>query len=131
MGFLSFLGVLSPAHISLFTAARRGSKVGMDNAGNTYYEAAPIKGYKNSRRWVIYKGSPDASKVPPQWHGWLHHQSDNIPSDDNDSYRQPWQKPHQENMSGTNKAYRPSGHILSGCDREQVSADYIAWQPPK
>ncbi len=131
MGLLNFLGVLSPAHISLFTLKSRGKKIGTDYLGNKYYEAAPIKGYKRMRRWVIYKGRPDASYVPPEWHGWLHHQSDTVPSADGLSYRQSWQKPHQPNLTGTNQAYRPSGHILSGAKRKKVSSDYEAWTPSK
>ncbi len=131
MGLFSFLGILSPVHISLFTIKSRGKKIGMDQLGNKYYEAAPIKGYKRNRRWVIYKQSPpEASNVPPEWHGWLHHQSNIVPSEDAKSYRQPWQKPHKPNMTGTNQAYRPSGHILSGGKREKVSGDYEAWIPP-
>ncbi len=129
MGFFSFLGVMSPAHILFFTAKKHGKKIGKDNTGNTYYEAAPIKGYKRKRRWVLYKGMPEASKVPPEWHGWLHHQTNDIPSDKNDKHRKPWQKPHQANMTGTNLAYRPSGHILSGGKRDKISSDYEAWKP--
>ena len=129
MGFFSFLGVLSPAHISLFTLTARGKRVGTDELGNTYYEAPPRKGYKRPRRWVMYKGTPEASKVPPEWHGWLHHQTNAVPEETEESYRRPWQKPHQPNMTGTNKAYRPPGHILSGGKREKATGDYEAWKP--
>ena len=129
MGFFSFLGVLSPAHINFFTLTKRGKKIGTDQMGNIYYEAAPIKGYKNTRRWVMYKGAPEASDIPPEWHGWIHHQSDNIPDENAVSYRRSWQKPHQPNMTGTNQAYRPQGHILSGGKRAKASGDYEAWTP--
>src|SRR3546814_7869537 len=46
---------------------RHGRKVGEDALGNRYYLARDGK-----RRWVLYKGSNDASRVPPEWHGWLH-----------------------------------------------------------
>ena len=126
MGILSFLGVLSPAHINLFTALKRGEKVGEDNAGYTYYRAKPRKGYKRERRWVIYDGAPEASKVPPEWHGWLHHQSNDIPS--KEGFRRKWQKPHQANMTGTNQAYRPPGHVLEGGNRDKATGDYEAWK---
>ncbi len=131
MGLLSFLGVLSPAHISFFTLTSRGNKIGTDHLGNVYHEAAPIKGYNRPRRWVIYKGTPEASNVPPEWHGWLHHQTNIVPSEDSPSHRRKWQKPHQPNMTGTNQAYLPSGHILSGGKRDKVSSDYEAWTPPE
>ncbi|MGB0719676.1 MAG: NADH:ubiquinone oxidoreductase subunit NDUFA12 [Bdellovibrionales bacterium] len=129
MGLLNFLGVLSPAHISLFTLSSGGEKAGTDPYGNTYYRAKPRKGYKRERRWVIYNGAPEASKVPPEWHGWLHHQSDDVPSDD--GFRRSWQKPHQANLTGTNLAYRPPGHVLQGGQRDKATGDYTAWIPPE
>ncbi len=130
MGLFSFLGVLSPVHISLFTMTSRGKKVGVDQLGNTYHEAPPRKSYKLTRRWVMYKGAPDASAVPPEWHGWLHHQTDTVPSEE-DGYRRDWQVPHQPNMTGTNQAYRPPGHILSDGECDKAAGDYTAWSPAK
>jgi len=127
MGFLSFFGALSPAHINFFTFMSRGKMVGSDILGNRYFQAPPRKGgYKRPRRWVLYKGKPEASNVPPEWHGWLHHQTDIVPSKDGESYRQTWQKPHQANMTGTHQAYFPPGY--SG-ERDRSSADYEAWVP--
>ncbi len=135
MGLLKFagkfLGVLSPAHITWVTLCSGAQKVGLDQLGNKYYSAKAKPGYKKDRRWVIYKDTPDASKVPPEWHGWLHHQSDVIPAETKTSFRRPWQKPHRPNMTGTNRAYRPPGHILEGGKREAATGDYEAWTPPK
>src|SRR5690606_35776278 len=58
----------------LFTA-RKGRKVGEDDQGNAYYQTADGK-----RRWVIFKGEMEASRVPPDWHGWLHHTWDEPPT---------------------------------------------------
>jgi len=131
MGLFKFLGTLSPVHISFFTLTSRGEVVGTDPFGNKYYRAAARKGYKRERRWVMYNGAPEASTVPPEWHGWLHYQNDDVPSDNTDSYRRPWQKPYQPNRTGTNLAYRPKGHILEGGKRDQATGDYEAWTPPK
>ena len=131
MGLFSFLGVLSPAHIKFFTMTSRGRRVGRDSLGNTYYEAPARKGYKRPRRWVMYKGAPEASSVPPEWHGWLHYQTNDIPQENGENYRRSWQKPHQPNMTGTNQAYRPEGHILSGGQRKKATGDYEAWTPPQ
>lgn len=128
MGFFSFLGVLSPAHINLFTMRKGGKPVGEDQLGNKYYRANPRKGYKRERRWVMYKGAPEASSVPPEWHGWLHHQTDVIPSE-GESYRREWQAPHKPNLTGTKQAYRPPGHILEGGKRDKATGDYEAWKP--
>lgn len=130
MGLLKYLGVLSPAHISLFTARSGGEKVGTDPLGNIYYRTKPRPGYKRERRWVMYDGEPEASKVPPEWHGWLHHQTDTVPSEET-GMRRTWSKPHLPNMTGTTAAYRPPGHILEGGKRDKATGDYEAWVPPE
>lgn len=132
MGLLSVLGVLSPVHISLVTLFG-GKLVGRDGAGNRYYRGklhpdAQSPG-RREKRWVMYKGAPEASKVPPEWHGWLHYQTDIVPSDNAASYRRPWQKPHLPNLTGTLQAYRPPGHILAGGKRADATGDYEAWTP--
>ena len=133
MGLLTpianFLGALSPAHIYLVTLMTGAKRVGVDAQGNSYFRASPRKGYKRERRWVLYKGAPEASKVPPEWHGWLHYQQDDIPASDTPSFRRVWQKPHMQNLTGTNLAYRPPGHVLSGGKREKATGDYEAWSP--
>lgn len=130
MGLFRLLGVMSPAYTIYFTLFSRGKRVGVDQTGNKYYEAAPRKGYKRTRRWVVYKGEAEASKVPPEWHGWLHHQTDSIPGE-GESFRRPWQKPHHPNLTGTTTAYRPPGHLLQGGVRDKATGDYEPWTPPE
>lgn len=129
--FFSIFGVLSPVHI-IWVKMTRGMKfVGEDAFGNRYFQAAPIKGYARPRRIVMYKGAPEASKVPPEWHGWLHHQTDVFPTLEGteDGYRRNWQKPHEENKTGTDEAYMPPGHQLKGGKRAKATGDYEAWTP--
>ena len=128
---VSLLGVLSPAHIWMVTWFGGGKKVGVDQWGNRYFEAKARKGYNHTRRWVMYQGEPEASKVPPEWHGWLHHQSDVLPDSSEKSFRRSWQKPHKPNLTGTSGAYRPPGHILEGGKRDKATGDYEAWVPPQ
>ena len=45
-----------------------GNAVGTDDFGNRYFQNKD-----GSRRWVIYNGTVEASRVPPDWHGWMHH----------------------------------------------------------
>ena len=52
----------------LLTTWLHGEPVGTDDFGNRYYQNKD-----GSRRWVIYNGTVEASRVPPDWHGWLHH----------------------------------------------------------
>jgi NADH:ubiquinone oxidoreductase subunit len=131
MGLLNFLGVLSPAHITLFSWLKARECVGEDAQGNRYYMGKPRKGYQRERRWVMYNGEPEASRVPPEWHGWLHFQTNAIPAKEEHSYRRIWQKPHEPNRTGTNAAYRPPGHLLQGGQRDKATGDYEAWTPPK
>ncbi|WP_435640566.1 NADH:ubiquinone oxidoreductase subunit NDUFA12 [Micavibrio aeruginosavorus] len=125
------LGCLSPAHIGFVTLLSGARSVGRDVYGNRYYSAKARPGYKLDRRWVMYKGVPEASNVPPEWHGWLHHQTDVVPASDAESFRRPWQKSHMPNMTGTNLAYRPPGHVLSGGQRDAATGDYESWTPPQ
>lgn len=129
MGLLKFLGVLSPAHITVFNWLNAKECVGTDGFSNRYFRGKARKGYNRERRWVMYKGEAEATRVPPEWHGWLHHQTDVVPQDNEQSYRRPWQKPSQPNMTGTTGAYRPPGHVLEGGKRDKATGDYEAWKP--
>jgi NADH:ubiquinone oxidoreductase subunit len=129
MKFLdNIISVLSPLSF-LLSVWRRGHFVGVDQIGNRYFRAAPRQGYKREQRWVVYKNEADASAIPPEWHGWMHHQSDVIPTAGNLSYRQDWQKPHRPNLTGSDLAYRPPGHQLSGGVRAKATGDYQPWKP--
>jgi NADH:ubiquinone oxidoreductase subunit len=104
----------------LFTA-RRGVKVGEDAQGNIYYQTRDAK-----RRWVIYNGEMEASRVGPDWHGWLHHTWDQPPTEA-PLKKKAWEKPHQENLTGSAAAYAPPGSIRRA---EPVArTDYEAWRP--
>lgn len=102
---------------------RKGVRVGEDQEGNIYYRES-----KGPRRWVIYNGVADASRVPPEWHGWLHHTVDMLPADRSDQPRA-WWKPHRPNMTGSAGAFRPKGSILMSGRRLKATGDYQAWQP--
>jgi NADH:ubiquinone oxidoreductase subunit len=105
-----------------------GRFVGIDAYGNRYYtEKKPVTD-RRTKRWVIYKGTAEPSKVPAEWHGWLHYTCDDPPAQANVS-RYSWQKPHLPNLTGTVGAYVPPGHILAGAKRESTTADYQPWTP--
>lgn len=112
----------------IYTAAR-GRHVGTDAGGNRYFvQAKGVGPLGVPRRWVIYANGAEASKIPPEWHGWMHYTVDTPPTAE--AYRpRPWQKPHQENLTGTQAAYRPSGSILSRGARPGATGDYKAWKP--
>jgi NADH:ubiquinone oxidoreductase subunit len=75
---------------------------------------------------VIYNGEIEASRISPQWHGWLHHTFQDPPTVV-PLRRKPWEKPHQPNLTGTALAYHPPGSLLSP-DPDRAP-DYVAWQP--
>ncbi len=101
-----------------------GRFVGADPEGNRYYVTRRAK--ERARRWVMYKGYPEASKVPPEWHAWLHYTTNEpIPL----AARRPWQRPHQENLTGTPGSYRPPGHDYRGGNRAPATGDYESWTP--
>lgn len=102
---------------------RNGEKVGEDGLGNRYYRSRDGK-----RRWVIYNGSNDASRVPAEWHGWLHGTIDDLPDRALPPVRT-WQQPAIPNGTGTATAYRPAGAAGSGASRARASGDYQPWTP--
>ena len=125
---VSIFGVLSNVQMILRTLLK-GGYVGTDELGNKYYKGKARKGTTRERRWVMYKDRTEASLVPPEWHGWLHHQTDVLPQSGS-RHRKEWQKPHLPNMTGTSAAYFPPGHTLKGGKRDAATGDYQAWTPP-
>lgn len=100
---------------------RNGTKVGEDAQGNTFYQSKD-----GARRWVIYNGEVEASRIDADWHGWLHHTFKDAPTNTPLAHKT-WEKPHSENLTGTMLAYAPAGSIRKG-DPEPRS-DYEAWSP--
>ena len=114
-----------------FHTWRKGERVGEDEFGNVYYRTrggVKDKALGIERRWVIYKGEADGSKVPPGWSGWMHHRTDTPPTKDNYKPRE-WQMPHQANLTGTPEAWRPPGSSLTTGERPHAVGDYTAWKP--
>lgn len=105
----------------------KGEFVGQDSFGNKYYRERGPKSI-NERRWVIYRGLAEPSKVPAEWHGWLHHTMQNPPSIE-PVKKWPWEKNHLPNLTGTPYAYRPSGHYFSSGENRPATKGYVAWKP--
>ena len=95
--------------------------MGEDEAGNLFYETRDGK-----RRWVIFNGEAEASRVSPDWHGWLHHTYKEPPTK-KPLVHKAWEKPHQENLTGTVQAYAPAGSLRAKTSADR--SDYDAWQP--
>lgn len=101
-----------------------GKLVGTDSYGNKYFESRKTNEDGRHKRWVEYNGMAEPSKVPPEWHGWLHHTFDTPLKD-----KYTWQKDYLPNLTGTDLAYLPPGHELKGGKRSKASGDYEAWEP--
>jgi NADH:ubiquinone oxidoreductase subunit len=128
MARLSLKHLLTNFYIRTLTW-RRGMLVGTDALGNRYFRSAGAGQWGREPRWVIYNGPDEASMVPAEWHGWLHHRAVEPPTERLQVQRS-WQKPHQPNPTGTAGAYRPPGHTLEGGRRARSTGDYQPWTPP-
>jgi len=106
----------------------RGELVGTDPFGNRYYQLRRPPETGRRRRWVVYNGEDEASRVPPEWNAWLHYTVDAVPENAGLPHRD-WQKPHVPNRTGTAEAYLPPGHTLRGGHRPKATGDYEAWTP--
>tara|TARA_B100001175_G_scaffold105386_1_gene89520 strand:- start:1021 stop:1422 length:402 start_codon:yes stop_codon:yes gene_type:complete len=95
-----------------------GKYVGKDEFENKYYRS------NSGKRWVIYKNIVEASKIPSEWHLWIHFLKKNPPAADLKKFE--WQKKHEENLTGTNKAYRPDGSLLS--NSKKIIKKYETWK---
>lgn len=115
-----------PIGTTLFTRVR-GRLVGTDGAGNRYFQNNASIRRGRPRRWVLYNGDVEASKVPPEWHLWLHHTAQDSPKDMAKQHN--WEAPHQENLTGTSAAYRPPGSVAAGGVRPHATGDYESWKP--
>jgi len=105
-----------------------GKFVATDSFGNRYYHERSRPKDRRRRRWVIYKGEVEATRVPPEWHAWLHYTLDEPPLGGGVPHAG-WQKPHRANPTGTDAAYRPPGHLQAGGRRDPATGDYEPWRP--
>lgn len=115
------------ATLGTWFGLRGKTKVGSDSLGNVYWEGGKDPN-GIPRRWVMYSGSNDASRVPPEWFSWLHHQIDAAPDQALPAPRV-WEKTAEPNQTGTALAYRPPGALEAGGRRARSTGDYEAWTP--
>ena len=105
-----------------------GKFVGTDEFENKYYTDSLNKNNLSAKRWVIFNGEIEASRIPPHWHAWLHKTIDKPPL--NYSHKYAWQKNHKQNMTGTQEAHFPPSNPLSkNYKSNQIKDDYESWTP--
>lgn len=95
-----------------------GKLVGKDEFGNKYYKN------KKGKRWVIYNGEINASKITSDWFSWIHQTTDSIPSEKKQK-KYFWQKPHLDNKTGTPESYKPGKIDKKGKNFKK----YETWNP--
>ena len=92
-----------------------GKFVGTDEYGNKYYKS------KKDERWVIYSNEIDATKIPVEWYSWIHFTPNKIEKK-HELKKYNWQKPHQSNLTGTDKAYYPNKN------KDATEKKYKSWK---
>jgi len=105
----------------------RGKLVGEDEMGNKYFEdRKPNSELWRPRRWVKFaKKNYDASQIPAAWFGWLHYMHSPL----NERSAHNWEKPHQENKSGTPDRYLPKHHSSNPAASSEKLRVYQPWSP--
>jgi NADH:ubiquinone oxidoreductase subunit len=104
------MDILSKLFIRIFNQYE-----GEDAFGNKYY-ANPKKG----KRFVVYNGMPEPSKISGAWYSWLHYVSDDKPR--GDELKHDWQKYNTPNVSGTIHKYQYT-------ETKPKDSKYQSWQP--
>lgn len=97
-------------------------QVGSDQFGNKYLIGNSKNYLGRKKRYVLYNGIEDGSKVPASWHAWLHYLSDELPSE-NSQKNYEWQIEHIQNLTGTKMAYNPSK------SKHIKLKSYSSWRP--
>lgn len=81
--------------------------IGADEYRNRYYESKKQKdSFGRNKRFCIYNGIVEASKIPSQWHAWIHHTS----TDPLQCKHLFWYKAHIPDVTGTVFVFRPNKH---------------------
>ena len=92
-----------------------GKLVGKDQNGNKYYES------KSGRRWVIYNGEVEASKIPNEWYSWMHYINNKI-ENKHKFKKYDWQKEHLPNQTGSKDSYHPKKY------NNVIKKKYKSWK---
>lgn len=106
---------------TLWFTSRKGCPVGADREGNRYYKTED-----DSKRWVVYANTVEASSVPPGWYGWLHRTRAILP-DSNVVLSFTEDANGRFNSTGTLLAYQPLGSLAKRNGEESLG--YVPWVP--
>lgn len=81
--------------------------IGEDEYRNKYFQSNKRKDYLSRyKRFCIFNGKVEASKIPAEWHSWMHYNAE-API----SYKkQFWMKSHTPVLTGTVYAFTPNSN---------------------
>jgi NADH:ubiquinone oxidoreductase subunit len=99
---------------TLFT----GKFEGKDEFENKYYSNS------KGKRWVIYNDAIEASKIPAEWHSWIHFLRSSKPNKNKEKFS--WQIKHEENLTGSKRAYKPEGSLIHSSKKNMKK--YESWK---
>ena len=88
-----------------------GEKVGEDEYGNQFFELKQKDYLGRKKRYCLYHGSVEASKISPEWHPFMHYQID--AKDVCQTFKQyKWQKSYVPDVTLSEVKYLPKNHQL-------------------
>lgn len=102
-----------------------GKFVGKDEFQNSYYRSNNLL-HKKEKRWVIYKGIVESTKIPPLWHRWIHFITNELPNEKRVE-KLSWQKEHRANFTATSMSYHPNSD--KNYTYKKIPIHYQAWKP--
>lgn len=98
--------ILVKIYLKLFA-----TKVGEDEYGNQFFELKRTDYLGRKKRYCLYKGYVEASKISPEWHPFMHYQI--AAKDVKTTYKQyKWQKPAIPDTTLSNYKFLPKNHML-------------------
>lgn len=110
--------------------------VGHDIHGNLYFESKQKDCFGRKERFCFYNGRAEASKIPAEWHAWMHHQKVHISTTGITHVKRGWQKNHIQTLTGTKYRYLPENHPLYDkshdlhqCESQSSALKYKSWSP--
>lgn len=101
--------------------------IGSDEYQNRYYESkSHSDSFGRKKRFCIYHGVVEGSKIPSRWHAWIHHTTIE-PLQYKHLF---WHKAHIPDVTGTVYAFRPNKHTqfnIYGKSAINNHKVYTAW----
>ncbi len=112
--------------LTQFKASIFGKYIGSDIYGNKYFEFKSCDFLGRKKRICIYNGFVEATKIPSEWHSWMHHKSD-APNVEKKYF---WQVMHLPSLTGTKFRFTNtnSDSVIKN-KYSKIPSRYSAWKP--